>query len=120
MLRVLLAISLILALTVNGARADSQNSDSNQLNGKPFETLLNLISSIMKIPGPSGPQGPAGAIGPQGPAGPIGPQGTDGAPHPIAIWSGGCSHLGQAPSWNRYCADSIDFNTAQNYFEIES
>lgn len=65
--------------------------------------------------GVQGERGESGAVGPQGPAG---PQGIQGEVPPVAMWSGGCSAMGNATGWNRYCLDSTDFDTAAAYLAI--
>ena len=42
------------------------------------------------------------------------------APSTPIMWSGGCSHHGQAAGNNRYCADVEDFNTAEGYLTVAS
>lgn len=73
--------------------------------------------------GPTGPQGPQGIQGPQGPPGPAGPPGTGGGgggPGPFVMWSGGCSSGGNSSGWNKYCLDSVDFNTADDYVDVNA
>jgi len=38
----------------------------------------------------------------------------------LIIWSGGCSHHGQASGWNTYCTDREDFKTSDEYFSVAS
>ena len=77
--------------------------------------------------GAAGAQGPQGPAGPEGPVGPQGLQGAQGAQGPAGsstsdvmpiIWSGGCLSFGDAPGWNTYCFDGLDFNTANEHLTI--
>lgn len=34
------------------------------------------------------------------------------------VWSGGCSYHGTSGTWQTYCTDQVDFNTAANYFTV--
>lgn len=68
--------------------------------------------------GPMGPEGRMGATGPQGIPGPTGPMGPPGMPPPVIMWSGGCSVLNYSLGWVRYCLNSMDFSTANDYLDV--
>lgn len=70
--------------------------------------------------GLQGEPGPIGATGIQGLIGPKGDKGDPGQPPPVIMWSGGCNSVSRGPGWIRYCLNSSDFSTAQDYLNVAS
>lgn len=87
--------------------------------GPMGETGFQGIQGETGVTGATGPEGQVGYQGPQGETGPQGIQGGPGLDASVAmpaVFSGHCSLEGE----EKYCFDSIEFNTAENYFTVSS